>query len=332
VLACKSTRWLHVTTPPPLDKRCDSGAANPIARGKQVRWMAGQTRSDVRIVVLWAIALFAITAVGMAPLFYYRLDLSTLSFSTPMPVIVGIGIELTAYAPTLAALLVTGVISAAGGFKRLLRPVLRWRVGPQWYVIALLGPSLLFMVGDALRYIAGADVPSHGLTIPSAPEATFLIGALIAGSFGEELGWRGLGQPRLQSRYGALGAAVVVGALWSLWHLWPAVAPGGAETTTVTDVILTFGRLIATSIVYAWLLNSTGSLWIVMLAHAGHNLAVRFVPFSTSIQHGDPVTTILYAIVAAVVVGFAGARWLSRQRDYPQPSSGGHFPSHERMT
>jgi membrane protease YdiL (CAAX protease family) len=271
------------------------------------------------VVAAWVIALFAITGIGMLPLFFYRLDLSKLTFSSRIPIIVGIGIELTAYAPTLAALLVAGLMPTGGGIRRLLHPVIRWRVGVHWYLIALVGPSLLFLVGDVIRLAIGAALPASWLAIPGAAAVAFLVGTLIAGSFGEEVGWRGLGQPRLQQRYGALWAAVLVGVIWSLWHLWPIAAPGGLNTTTWSETSLTFIRLISTSIVYAWLFNSTrGSLLIVMLAHAGHNLAVRFVPPADSVQHGDPVVTGLYVLAAVAVVVWAGSRWLSRIHEYPQ--------------
>src|SRR6266516_5129614 len=97
-------------------------------------------RSQYGLVGAWAFALFAITGIGMLPLFFYRLDLSKLTFSTPVPVVAGIGIELTAYAPTLAALLVAAFMSKGGGLRRLLRPVIRWGVGLHWYLLALLGP------------------------------------------------------------------------------------------------------------------------------------------------------------------------------------------------
>ena len=92
------------------------------------------------------------------------------------------------------------------------------------------------------------------------------------------------------------------------------------STTTWSDAILTFIRLISTSIVYAWLFNSTrGSLLIVMLAHAGHNVAARLVPLADSVQHGDPVVTGLYALAAVAVVVGAGTRWLSRVQEYLEP-------------
>ena len=266
-----------------------------------------------RVVVGWVIGLVAITGLGMLPLYFYQLDLSTLTFSTPVPIVVGIGIELTAYAPTLAALLAVWLIPGGGGVRNLLRPIARWRVGVGWYVIALAGPTGLFLIGDLTRLILGLPLPATPFTFPELASFGLLVGALIAGSFGEEVSWRGLGQPRLQTRYGALTAAVIVGILWSAWHLWPVLAPGGLGSTEASDVVLTFVRLIAMAIVYAWLYNSTGgSLLIVMLAHAGHNIAVRLVPLDATLQHGDPIVTLLYGLAAAIVVAVTGPRWLSR--------------------
>jgi len=63
--------------------------------------------------------------------------------------------------------------------------------------------------------------------------------------------------------------------------------------------------------VYAWIYNGTqGSLLIVMLAHAGHNLAVRFVPAADSVQHGDPVVATLYVVAAIAVVLATRSLWL----------------------
>src|SRR5205823_484015 len=113
-------------------------------------WRSNGARHDT-VVIVWIIALFAITALGAAPLWFYRLDLSKLTFSTPVPIVAGVGIEITAYAPTLAAILTVAVVPGGGGVGRLLRPIGKWRAGTHWYILALLGPSLLFLIGDVVR-------------------------------------------------------------------------------------------------------------------------------------------------------------------------------------
>src|SRR5439155_487610 len=120
------------------------------------------------VFVFWLVALFVITGLGALPLFFYRIDLSKLTFSSPIPVLVGIGIEITAYAPTLAALLVVAVVPGGGGIGRLLRPVARWRIGLSWYLLALLGPSVLFIMGDLVRLGLVLALPPHWLVIPGA--------------------------------------------------------------------------------------------------------------------------------------------------------------------
>src|SRR5256712_5273231 len=191
------------------------------------------------IVVVWAAILAVITLLSILPIFLYNVDLSTLSFGSDIPIVVGVGILLTGYAPAFAALLAVRVVPGSGGIRRLLAPAVRWRVHPIWYLIAILGPIGLFLVGDVIRSLLGLEVPSAWLALPSASALTFLAGALIAGSFGEEVGWRGLAQPRLQQRRGALAAAMMVGVLWSLWHLWPVLTPGGLAMTGVSRVGLT---------------------------------------------------------------------------------------------
>ncbi len=38
---------------------------------------------------------------------------------------------------------------------------------------------------------------------------------------GEELGWTALAQEKLQQQYGPLKAALIIGVLWSAWHVLP---------------------------------------------------------------------------------------------------------------
>jgi uncharacterized protein len=144
---------------------------------------------------------------------------------------------------------------------------------------------------------------------------------VILGSFfAEEPGWRGFAQPRLQTRYGALTASILIGVLWSTWHLWYVITPGGFSNVTAADTAATYLRLTSTAIIYAWMYNSTaGSLLIAMLAHLGHNLAANLTP--TPVDGGWQHLTIAvsYLIVAIIVILKTEPRTLRRPESQPTP-------------
>ncbi|WP_067824318.1 CPBP family intramembrane glutamic endopeptidase [Nocardia inohanensis] len=54
--------------------------------------------------------------------------------------------------------------------------------------------------------------------IGSTPFAVFLALQLV-GACGEEIGWRGLMQPMLETRMRRLAAVLVTGAVWACWHV-----------------------------------------------------------------------------------------------------------------
>lgn len=245
-------------------------------------------------VAAWAAVLVALTVAGAA-----WLNLTGGDYRDFSPAILAV-----AYAPAVAALLVASFGRGRYGVRSLLGQLVRWRAGVRWYALALLGPIGLAVVGVAVFGALGGDPPTTWLVVPSAGALLALLGPLVAGSLGEELGWRGFAQPRLQSRWGVLGAAVAVGVVWSLWHLWPALTPVGLAELSAVDVGQTFVRLISTSVLYAWLYVSTrGCLPVVLVAHAGHNIAVELMPPAViGSDLGALILAGLYLVAALAVV------------------------------
>jgi membrane protease YdiL (CAAX protease family) len=80
------------------------------------------------------------------------------------------------------------------------------------------------------------------------------------------LGWREYALPRLQTRYGALTASLILGVLWACWHLPAWFLPGSTQAGLSFPVFLV--GIIATSIIYTWFYNSTGgSLLLIIVLH-----------------------------------------------------------------
>src|SRR5438445_11871978 len=97
-------------------------------------------------VVAWAVLVFLITFVSALPVLITGMDLSHVTFETQIPAAIGVAILMTGYAPTFAALIVAWLVPGESGISPLLRPVLRWRVDARWYLLALVGPTVLLLV------------------------------------------------------------------------------------------------------------------------------------------------------------------------------------------
>jgi len=212
-------------------------------------------------------------------------------------------ILVVAYAPAVAAIAVACFQRGPYGVRALLAQLLRWRTRPWWYAIALLGPLAFAIITMGIFTVLDGPPPAVPLALPAGVTMLAMLGPLTAGSLGEELGWRGFAQARLQTRWGALLAAVVVGILWSLWHLWPALTPVGFAELSTPDIVQTFLRLVATSIIYAWLYNASGgSLPVVLVAHAGHNIAVDMMPPEVIGTDAGALTMAALYVLAAITV------------------------------
>jgi len=173
--------------------------------------------------------------------------------------------------PLVAAVLLTAQENGRAGLRSLLGRVVRWRVSPIWYAVALLGPLVLTLGAIALHVALGGQPPSLAVLIGALP--ILLVTAvymMIFVALGEEVGWRGYALPALQARYDALLASVILGVLWALWHLPLFFNPDTLYSNLPFVLFLSY--LIPFSILITWEYNSTGgSVLMAMIAHAFMN-------------------------------------------------------------
>ena len=220
------------------------------------------------------------------------------------------------FGPFLAALVVLALTEGKSGVGRLVRRMVRWRVGLRWYAVALLLPIVVTLTAAALNvFLLGAQRTSSVAELGgwSTLLQTFFLWLLIPGLSGtwEEPGFRGYALPRLQVGRSALLASLILGVLWAFWHL-PFVVTG-------EDIwIDAFLFPIEWSIVFTWLFNNAnGSVLIVMLFHNMNNtFSSGFV--GQMFSGADSVNQAwlrlgLWLVVAIVVCVVYGPEHLSRE-------------------
>ena len=215
-------------------------------------------------------------------------------------------------APGLVAILLSLLASGRRGLGDLFRPIKTWRVGIGWYAFALLFTLAVRLVGAGLDRLLGRahEVVSPLIQVYGDKYLLMLPAVIISaipGTLGEELGWRGFAQPRLQARHTALISSVVVGLIWGIWHIPNLLFFEEPSVLLIVDVL----GLVPVAVLYAWLYNNTeGSLLLVWLMH----LADQVVP---NLLGSLPTLTdeILVWIVAVIVVLAFGPEHLSRQAE-----------------
>jgi CAAX protease family protein len=214
--------------------------------------------------------------------------------------------------PSTVGVVFVALIRGRSGVRTLLGRLLRARIGVRWYLaIALAIPALCAVWVSTLL---GGPTPVVVATIP-AVVVSFLFSIFPGSAVGEELGWRGFALPRLQARYSALAASLIVGAAWGIYH-FPLFLLGSPTRPLALFLPFAIGSVIM-SIFYTWMYNGTGgSLLIVVLLHATTNLplAVVYAPLGERVVPVFWHLDAMLALIAAVLIAVSGAATLSRVR------------------
>jgi CAAX protease family protein len=159
---------------------------------------------------------------------------------------------------------------------------------------------------------------------------------LSAGIF-EELGWTGFAIPALRRRHGVFATGLIVGILWSAWHLLPNVWESRAASGELgmplyfagTAVGVFVGYLTAFRVLMVWFYDHTQSLFVAMVMHVSLTASLLTLsPFGIS---GTNLVVFSFAFAAAVwvvvfVIASRSRRYLERRplRSSTQATSAGH--------
>lgn len=169
--------------------------------------------------------------------------------------------------PLLAALIVIPITQGWAGLQELGSRMIRWRVGWIWYALAIGVPLTVFLVTMVLNIALGAGAPSLAQFSPWYSIIVVFAVRLVNpldGPLGEEPGWRGFAQTRLQVDRSPLAATSILALLVAVWHA-PLLLPQFEFGLRPIELLTTF----AITFWYAWLFNRTGgSVLMTLIAHS----------------------------------------------------------------
>jgi membrane protease YdiL (CAAX protease family) len=237
-------------------------------------------------ILVWAASACALLVIGLP-----RLDGSAGRSIAPLvmfPVMV--------VAVGLSGLLMIALTGGRQGLRQLGARLTRWRLHRWWLVLCI--PPIGILAVQAFLSV----------TVSSSFTPQFLVFGIAAGllaGFCEEIGWTGFAYPRMQTRFGALGSALLLGVVWAVWHLpvldsLGAASPHGAAWPAffASFVVVT----IALRVLIAWVYANTDSVLGAQLLHASSTGALVAFSAPAVSPEEEALWYLAYGVVLWVVV------------------------------
>lgn len=188
------------------------------------------------------------------------------------------------------------------------------RIRPRWYAVIFLFAPVLFAIAVLLDLVSGgSDVAAQiGRTLAafqSAPSTIvpFLLVTLINGPIPEELGWRGYVLDRLQARWSPLTASIILGGIWTIWHLPLFFFEGMKHNVGIASLWfwLFVLQTIPVTIIFTWIFNNTSRSTLgAILFHFMANLTAEL---ASKTDRTNLYATGLWILAAIAIVSFRGA-------------------------
>jgi len=171
------------------------------------------------------------------------------------------------FGPTVAALVTHRMTT---GNYRAFRLYTTW---PRTLGATAIGVALMILAYVVLPGITTADPRKLHWSILTSL-AVYNYSTLLGGPLGEEPGWRGYALPRLETAFGPVRGSLVLGLLWTGWHLPLFLYPGWTDSPLWIYVLFLAGQ----SLILTYGTNLAGFGIVTPIAmHATFNTVSRFL-------------------------------------------------------
>jgi membrane protease YdiL (CAAX protease family) len=221
----------------------------------------------------------------------------------------------------VGGVVMTGRVAGHAGLRdlgrRLIDPT---RIGGWWWVvILLLLPTIKLTAGGLAVLFGVTDVPvqledAREFVAHPGELLLYLGFVLLLGPLPEEIGWRGYLLDRLQCRFSALGASLLVGVAWFAWH-GPLFFMVGyyARAGGAPDPLQFGSAILLGAVFYTWIYNHTNrSILAAILFHFSGNVSGELLNAPAAVYTYE---TYLTAALVLVVLWRWGAQTLTAQRE-----------------
>jgi len=194
------------------------------------------------------------------------------------------------------------------------------RIPAKWYLIIFIFVPILNGLAALLDALTGGTGATWGetainfLTNPSSIILSILFATLFP--FIEELGWRGYVLDRLQEKNGALVSSLILGVVWSLWHLPTFFVRDSYQSSLGIGTPAFwwfFAGIIPLTFVFTWIYNNTNrSTLAVILFHSMVNFTGELFTLS---ERADTYSILLWFVAALGITVIWNAKAITHRKE-----------------
>lgn len=256
--------------------------------------------------------------------------LSGKTVDSPVPALI-----IACSVPSLVGILLTHLTSDGAGRDDFWKRIVSFKLmGLKWCTVIICLFPFLLALGLLTDKLFGGVLPPLGgakRTLTQPAVLMLFIGAnIIGGPLGEELGWRGFALDRLQNKWNALVASLILGIIWAAWH-FPLFHIKGTPQHGMGFGTFLFWlwslQVVSLSVLTTWVYNNTHrSILSAVLMHFMFNSTYGIIQ-----QDANPLpassfvaNTVILAMAAVIVVSLWGFKTMTGFRgDVSEPNGAG---------
>jgi membrane protease YdiL (CAAX protease family) len=200
------------------------------------------------------------------------------------------------FVPSIVGIILTALYEGKEGLKKLFRSAINFRIGFSSLIIIIVYVIAIGSLQLMLYTLIGGSF-DYSQFLKQLPTIFPLI---ILGPLSEEFGWRGFLQKRIIMEFTSIKGSIIIGLVWSLWHL-PLFYMIGTSQHNFNIPFIPFAiSIISSSFVYTYLYIKTNrNLFSAILLHWLYTYILQVI----SSQISRTATYNLLECLPALIIG-----------------------------
>ncbi|MTI94630.1 MAG: CPBP family intramembrane metalloprotease [Firmicutes bacterium] len=254
--------------------------------------------------VFFCTVMFLSFFVFWGPIAFFKIPTISFAVGPVGPIWAIIPFIIGGFVPSLVGIGLTAVYEGRKGVRELLRSSVQVGIGGKWFLFILTIAAYYTFSLILLNVVTGQsfDYAQFWLQLPT------LLPLIILGPVSEEFGWRGFAIKRMLKLTSANTTSLVIGLIWSLWHLPLFYAVGSSQFELGMPFLPFLLSVTSSSFIYTYVyLRTNRSVFSAIFFHWVYTYALTVVSSGitrTSLYNWlECVPAVLIGLVFALIMG-----------------------------